>query len=533
MGNKTSNVVNPVDVKIEPSPTTPPPIITPNLKDTTFRSVIFGKREIELAKNSVGQMVVKEQVDKSTFDSYVHFLKIMAQLSRIVYCDTGIIHLVGYSPVFGTPDNVGVNSKITMDEKEFLPLRRKNSSEPNSKNGRPMLSYVTPKSSSTAPFGMITYLSSPSDLTCMFIQGSHLAKKHSAIKDTDLIIAFKGSSTFKNFKHDLYSQFSAVEFSKLIPSGFTPTSNDIGNVPASFVKPVIKSWHLLDEIIKERAPTRLIVCGHSLGGAYATMFAFIICQLQTYYPSIKSAHLCTFGAPTLLSDKARGSFNQFLDSGFLTFDRVISVGNTSKIMDIIPGIPVGFSHPGYQPLRTELYPEKKTGRAYNINNLRLVYQRGGVFGIGQNKKMYEVETKRQMPNKVVIPAISAIGNSFAHAEYFDLTWLNAFRLVGMKNPGFFGNTFIAQIHEDGIAFKYVPADPSDTPVADPTTNESMGSITSVDLQQITTIEPSAETSTTAVSPSQGGGKKTRRHIKQRKNRNRNTIKHTPTPTHPE
>ncbi len=456
MGNKAST----------PTGSTPTGSTT-TLKDTTLRSILFNKKEVSVVKNAEGQMVLAEQVDSQLFDSYIHVLKIMAQLSRLVYSDSSIIREVMLSPDFGTANNKSVNDRITEFDNKYSGDRRTASSSLKSKNGRPMVSYIKPESTQTG-VGIATYISSPSDLTCLLTKGTQLSQKNSTFTDSDLVIVFKGSSTIKNFKHDLYSQFTATDLSKLLPPGTTASSGEIGNVPSSFINPLLKSWTVLSENITKHNPTRLFITGHSLGGAYASLFAFMLCEIRSSFPSVKSIHLVSFGCPTILADKARNTFNKHLDSGFITLDRVVSSGVMSKIADIIPTIPVGFSHPGFQPLRTELQPEKNTGRAYNIETIRKVFQKGGVLGIGNEKAQYEMETKIHMPNKITIPAVTAAGNAFAHGEYFDMTWLNAFRLLGMKNPGFSGNTFVAQIHTDGINFDYVSADASDQPVEDPT-----------------------------------------------------------------
>lgn len=438
--------------------------VSSTLKDTTLRSVIFGLKDVTMLPDSSGQALLQNQIDKEVFDQYEHTLKVMAQLSRIVYCDTGVAYKVLQLPEFGLSDNKIINSKITEADREYFNMKLQPSNFLSSKEGRPMASYGTPQANGGNKFAK--YISSPSDLTILFVKGSYLSSRVPSIKDDDLIISFKGSSTMKNFKHDLYSQFTALELSSNMPSGLTASSGQIGNVPGSFIKPINKSWKLITDTIKEFNPSRLFVTGHSLGGAYASLFSFIICEAKTALPSVKSVHLVTFGCPTIVSDKARNTFNAHLDSGFLTLDRVISSGITSRIEDIIPKIPVGFSHPGYQPLRTELYPEKKTGRAYNIDAIRKVYQKGGVLGYGPEKNKYEIATKTHMPNKIVIGAYSMLGNGFAHAEYFDILFAGAFRIYGMKNPGFAGNTFVADILDTGITFNYVTADPTEEVASD-------------------------------------------------------------------
>lgn len=458
MGGKQSVPVAPspaVGLAPTPSPTLTAPLTPKTLKDVTLRSVLFGLKDVEVQKGPDGSMILASQVTQEQFDSYVHVLKIMAQLSRLVYCDLSMIREVMLNPVFGTSDNKAVNDAITEADKKYSSMRTTPAS--GGINGRPMQSYVFPEATDkTTP--ILKYGSSPSDVTCIILGGDQLKSKQSFFQDTDLIICFKGSSTAENFKHDLLSQFAPpADLTSLMPSGVTPSSGSIGNVPSSFISPVVKSWDLLSKSILEKNPTRLFVTGHSLGGAYATLFSFIVAEsYKQVFPSIQTIHLVTFGSPTTMSDKARNVFNNHLDSGIITLDRVTS--SWTRVGDIIPSGPAGFSHPGFQPLRTELYPEKNTGRAYNIDTIRKVYQTGGLLGLGAEKNKYELSTKTHMPTRITISTTQ----KFAHAGYFDMTWLNAFRWYGMKNPGFEGKTFVGYIYQTGISFAYVPSDPTDT-----------------------------------------------------------------------
>lgn len=453
---------------------------TPILKDTTLRSVLFGKSDVEVVPNAEGQMVLKDQVDKQLFDSYILHLYTMAQLSRAVYCDSGILREVLVSPAFATMDNKAVNDTIGQLDTKYSGLRRAASTYANSKEGRPMQSYVITESSQ-AGNGFARYVSSPSDLTFVAVTGTTLK----FLNSNDLVISFKGSSTIKNFKHDLYSQFTPADLGTIMPPGTAMSSTTTQNyVPSSFVKPINKSWTQLKQILDDFKPARLFITGHSLGGAYATMFAFIMAECRAVsFPTIQSIHVVTFGCPTVLGDGSRNTFNAHLDSGIVTLDRVVSYGYISKLADIIPGIPVGFSHPGFQPLRTELYPEKKTGRAYNLDMIQKVYQKGGVLGMGVEKGKYELATKIHMPNKVLVKATNPLMQAFAHGEYIDMLWLTAFRLFGMKNPGFKGadgsfNTFVADLFDDGIRFKYETGEPVETLAVEPdsTTPETLASL---------------------------------------------------------
>jgi hypothetical protein len=323
------------------------------MKDVTLRPVVFGisknvRMGFSLLKN---KKVLLKQVSENKFNTYIHVLQIMAQLSRIVYCDLGIIREVVIGDKFAKNDNIAVNRQITELDTKYSSLRRI-AVNPTKNEGRPMQSYATPICTTSEIIGteILTYVSSPSDVTFLIIGGKHLRLKSQLefFNDNDLIICFKGSSTMKNFKHDLYSQFTPIELNELVQSvGLKLTNNPVGKVTGSFVKPLMKIWTILKREIESKNPRRLFITGHSLGGAYASLFALIVAEChKTQFPSIQSTHLITFGAPTLLSDTARNTFNRYLDNGFLTLDRVVSQAKT-LLIDIIPSIPLGFTHPGY------------------------------------------------------------------------------------------------------------------------------------------------------------------------------------------
>lgn len=470
------------------------------MKDTTLRSVIFNQKDFDIVQSPKGA-IIKGQIPPSIFDSYIHTLKVMAQLSRIVYCDSGIIQTVMVSPVFGTSDNVAVNNAITEADKAYGVKRTTLNN-----SARPNISYIEPASSGTTQ-KIATYFSTPSDVTCLFVHPEYIMTRLPTIQRNDLIIVFKGSSTIKNFKHDLYSQFTPADLASVMPPGTTMTSTTTKNfVPSAFVKPILKVWDLIKSEISSRNPSRVFITGHSLGGAYASLLTFILAECgSVVFPSVKSFHLVTFGSPTLLGDGARNTFNTHLDSGYVTLDRVTSYGKVAgqTVTDIIPSIPVGFSHPGFQPLRTEFYPEAKTGRAYNIETVRKVFQTGGLFGFGSEKNKYETATLTHMPNKLMISVMSALAQAFSHAEYFDMTFFKGFRLYGMKNPGYGNQLFYADIFTDGVSYKYMPIN-GDVPAPD--SNESPA-----DAQQLN---------------AKGGYRRMLRHTLKRNNRKiRRTRKH--------
>ena len=362
--------------------------------DTTIRPICF----------EIPNMVTKETaaaVGPEKFKRYEHTLYVMAQLSRLVYCDTGIMWKC-IQDSLGLSNDV-VNKVISAYDKKFSDKRKiPITSQPGDGANRPMESYSlfpSKATDNTNKFG--TYVSTADDMTCVFLKGSKIKNNPNSIfQPSDIIVSFKGSSTVDNFKHDLMSQITSADLGKLLQSiGVTVDNGQSGNyVTGAFVSPLVHAWTALMQALNEHVAAsgsdagRLFLTGHSLGGAYASLFAFILAEGKVggtipAMAMISSIHLITFGAPCILQDHARNTFNRHLDSGLITLDRVVSqkvsarsaatqvlMGGVGGPNDVIPTIPVGFSHPGYRPLipLKNSYPESK-GRPYSIDNIRKFY----------------------------------------------------------------------------------------------------------------------------------------------------------------
>ena len=145
----------------------------PILIDTTLKSVVFGSMNQEIMYGPKKQATLKNKVTQGKFNSYLHIIKIFAQLSRIVYCDSGVIGMVLLSPEFGRNDNVAVNYLITSLDSQIKGKRKMASSYPQSISGRPMESYVIKKVETKNPImRFATYVSTPDDVTFMLLKGS-------------------------------------------------------------------------------------------------------------------------------------------------------------------------------------------------------------------------------------------------------------------------------------------------------------------------------------------------------------------------
>lgn len=356
-------------------------------------------------------------------------LQVLVQLSRLAYCDTGITHEV--LPTLGKSAKE-LNDAITTTEKAHSTEARQVLQDYGLE--RPMKTYQLKAAdpADTALQGI--YLASPKDVTCLMVRPPAVGIFQ---PETDLLVAFKGSSAVDDFLHDLKSQFVPMELAPTFATlGFeAPPSG--ARVPKAFLEPLLEIWTSLRTAIDTFKPGRIFLTGHSLGGAHATLLTFLLAE-----SGVRPLHLVTFGAPTLLSDGARNAFNRHLLNGSVTLDRVVvrtfagRVGRTLAGVvtlgqgggDPIPSLPAGFSHPGFQPLATELTSDPR--RPTMLRDVRKLYT-GGAFFTGKQKATYAETTKTQMPNVV------GIGNEFIpfpHAAYLGVFFLGAIRGAGRKNP---------------------------------------------------------------------------------------------------
>lgn len=475
-----------------------------SLKDTTIRPYVFG---YTIPANSAATVeldpatkTVKTKVTPEQYQAYEDYIYHMAEISRLVYSDAGVIYKVlkaakdgeGLPPDYKEEDKT-INNFITFFDKFYGSKRREKTNIPDkSVDGRPLVSYSEPTSEGKGDtWGR--YIGTPSDVCCLSLVGAAL--DISPIRNQDLLMCFKGSSTVQNFKHDLYSQVKIPGnmydfFSKVsgIPKEKIQADHkakgypDKLPVPSAFIEPMLNSWEVLTKVIDDfvtKPGSDLYLTGHSLGGAFTTFFGYLIAfaKQSGKFPNLRKIHITSFGAPTLLGDSTRMHFNSMLENGLITFDRVVSSYNVA--VDIIPSVPVGFSHPGFRPLKTEIKPEAN-GRPYHLETTgRKIFVGGGVLDAfkGKYSKQYAEATIVHMPNLTMVPANKI---AFAHAEYLKNTWLNAFRLLGMLNPGFISKAgkplaYVAEIKSDGLDWKFVevPGDGKAPKNLEPTTNQTI------------------------------------------------------------
>lgn len=127
------------------------------------------------------------------------------------------------------------------------------------------------------------------------------------------------------------------------------TVSGVGSYHTGFMTVSETSFQFVGEyllaVLKRNPQSKVVLTGHSLGGAMATMYAYI---LQQEYPGVSIQSLVTFGQPRC-GDK---SFVGYLNS--LNFDYKRFVNNGDYIADVPPPSEYGdWSHAGLGFVLTE------------------------------------------------------------------------------------------------------------------------------------------------------------------------------------
>uniref|UniRef100_A0A6C0EG46 Fungal lipase-type domain-containing protein n=1 Tax=viral metagenome TaxID=1070528 RepID=A0A6C0EG46_9ZZZZ len=175
-------------------------------------------------------------------------------------------------------------------------------------------------------------------------------------------VVFKGTDSPKNMS--IYSKPSS-----LIPIILCEGERDgiiggIFKILSEIINTIIHSIDYLSDNFLKSKTTKIFTCGHSLGGALATIFAYLWIGLKNnktspyYHKDSKNSvvnKICciTFGSPRVLNGYAINKFNKFIEKGYIFYRRIANEG------DPCVNLPISttFFDSGY------FHPDE-----YNINN---------------------------------------------------------------------------------------------------------------------------------------------------------------------
>ena len=419
------------------------------------------------------------RVGPETFKKYEYILYFLAQLTRFTHEDTGFAWYA-MKKCLGLSNDV-VNKILYTYDTRYNHMR-KIPAKIGDGHGRPMKSFSTRTTPASTRDAWATYISTHDDMTAIVFDVKKTpikSNKYSILGNHDIIVCFKGTSTSINLLTDIKSQMkSASLHDALAPIGIRVSSTD-AVAPHSFVELLLSGWKgliaALERHIHSRRHIRLFITGHSLGGALATLFGCILAEAKATHSldlmkQIDTLHVVSFGSPTTLNDAGRTLFNSHLNSGLLTYDRVVSQAFPSLITnfhsifvrnDFVPSLPIGYSHPGYKPLITEAADPQ---RPYSMDTIRQLYGVDSttrardeatwpfdespelyankeelaslaepyMVGAGRDKEMYAKETLEHVPNFISVAPLPHI--VFVHGEMLGVVNKSAHRTLGIKNP---------------------------------------------------------------------------------------------------
>ena len=217
--------------------------------------------------------------------------------------------------------------------------------------------------------------------------------------ETVLIISFKGTlspwamlkdlnASYRKltdlYGPDLFKEVAETAKQKQGSSPVNPfgahtgfVSGMMGSVPG-----VVDSTGMYGLVIEkinyllEQTPSikRIIVTGHSLGGAFASLMGLGLAQMKKKgsFPN-QNLHLITFGCPKLVSDYTRNVFNGLLLEKYITLDRVTTAPRYNlglSVADPVPLVPPHMDHIGFMVLKSETKTQSRTGRTKHVRELR-------------------------------------------------------------------------------------------------------------------------------------------------------------------
>jgi hypothetical protein len=141
-----------------------------------------------------------------------------------------------------------------------------------------------------------------------------------------IFIGFRGSSNIQNWIDNLHiSKISPYEEDDiLVEKGFYSIYNAL--------RPDV--YRILNDLTDKYGTSNILLTGHSLGGAIATLFSFDFCYYNAYYNTF---YIITFGSPRVGND----IFSSYFNSCHVKSIRI------THYYDMVPHVPeemLGYKH---------------------------------------------------------------------------------------------------------------------------------------------------------------------------------------------
>ena len=347
------------------------------------KTLRLAKTTLPILANAVGTLpslniqtsapfTLKNPVARTTMAQFEGLLTICAYMSRLAYLNDPMRQLVAYSFLHYSPIvfNTALSRIATMVKSTLEKYANRLTSRPENETPRGYALYDrkedTPVNITCLPKTII------SNEPTVFVAFRGTASFKTALKDANVVY----KSLFDLYKYNGKQLF--VEEEK-IPT--TATSNWFA-AHRGFVTGIEGLFSKIVDAVLELTKTynakSIHVTGHSLGGAFATLFAMGLAQYRaTVDNSLPVIQCVTFGAPKLFSDRARNVFNELLLNGNLQFARVVNRPRRSDMTgltyDLVPLVPGTADHAGFMPLKMEFKTQSRTGRTKQIREMREMF----------------------------------------------------------------------------------------------------------------------------------------------------------------
>lgn len=176
---------------------------------------------------------------------------------------------------------------------------------------------------------------------------------------TTAIVVFRGSESSEDWETDFNTKLDRAQFDQNVVQGlivktqektypYAGSSRSGALMHQGFVTAYFAVRDPIHDYIKTNSITNVVVTGHSLGGALATLCAV---DIQYNFSNTVTIEAYTYGAPNVGNDGFRDSYNQRVPNSY----RIVHG------MDLVPELPRWWQ--GYRAVDKEI----RIGQRFSLN----------------------------------------------------------------------------------------------------------------------------------------------------------------------